>query len=138
MSTSDTIQQNMLELAQAAQSKAYAPYSTFYVGACILADDDQFYLGCNVENISYGLTLCAEATAISQMVIAGRHKIKEITIIGSSDVFCSPCGACRQRIAEFAELSTLVHFYNAKAECQTMTMEALLPQPFLPSTLGIL
>jgi len=130
---SDTIQ-NMLESAQAAKSNAYSPSSNFKVGACIRTEDDQFFSGCNIENASYGMTLCAEASAIANMRNAGPHKIKEILVIGSSEVICAPCGACRQLICEFAMPDTLIHMCNQKGTLKTSSLGELLPNSFGPET----
>lgn len=121
----------MLEKAVQLRNNAYAPYSHFQVGCCLQTDNGALYSGCNVENISYGLTLCAEGAAIAAMVSAGEHKIAEITVISSGNEICPPCGACRQRIAEFGSENTLVHMYNHSQEKkQTCTLKELLPFSF--------
>lgn len=122
--------QKMLHLAKQASKNAYAPYSNFHVGACILSDSDNFYCGCNVENISYPVGTCAEAGAVSAMVVGGDAKIKEILIYASSKELISPCGACRQRIAEFADNNTLVHLANDDGVKQTFKINELLPNSF--------
>ncbi len=96
---SDRIVQEMLQKAKAAMKHAYNPYSNFFVGACILADDGKLYAGCNVENVSYSLTLCAEASALGAMVSAGAKRIKKMVVVAESDKIIVPCGACRQRSA---------------------------------------
>ncbi len=90
----------LINVAAAVRMRAYAPYSKFLVGAAVRADDATVYTGCNVENASYGLTICAERTAIFQMVGAGRRKVVEmaLTTIGGH----APCGACRQVLSEFS------------------------------------
>jgi cytidine deaminase len=122
--------QKLLDLAKSASQQAYAPYSNFYVGACVLSDSGKYYCGCNVENISYPLGTCAEAGAISAMVAGGDKKIKEILIYASSKELISPCGACRQRIAEFADKNTLIHLADAEGIKQTVTIDDLLPHSF--------
>lgn len=122
--------QKMLHLAKQASQNAYAPYSNFHVGACILSDSDNFYCGCNVENISYPVGTCAEAGAVSAMVVGKDTKIKEILIYASSKELISPCGACRQRIAEFADNNTLVHLANDDGVKQTFKINELLPNSF--------
>lgn len=109
---------------------AYAPYSDYQVGACFRAENGELYSGCNVENASYGMTLCAEAGALSALISAGNNKILEVALSCSGDQPCPPCGACRQRIAEFADLDTLIHLSNSKGDVTTMTFGELFPQPF--------
>ena len=122
--------QRMFEMAKTAARNAYAPYSKFKVGACILSTTNNLYVGCNVENISYPVGTCAEAGAISSMIASGDTKIKEILVYASSTELITPCGACRQRIAEFSEPSTLVHLANEHGIQQTTTIEELLPKSF--------
>lgn len=125
----------MLEKALAAREKAYAPYSQFLVGACLLSSNGHYYTGCNVENASYGLCICAEASAICQMVIHGEQIIKEALIVGTGNVLCSPCGACRQRLFEFAPHDVIIHMGNQQGHLQTTTLSALLPAAFGPNNL---
>lgn len=125
----------ILKLATSAQKKAYAPYSQFKVGACIRADNGKYYQGCNIENASYSLTLCAETSAIAAMIADGAKEILEIAIIGSSDQTCSPCGACRQRIREFANEHLPVHMFNQHGKGKSMPFAELLPESFGPEFL---
>ena len=120
----------LLNLAKSAAKNAYAPYSKFYVGAAILSDSNQFYNGCNVENIAFPVGTCAEAGAIASMVANGDKKIKEILIYASSNELISPCGACRQRIAEFGDSQTLVHLADDEGIKKTLTIKELLPYTF--------
>ena len=92
-----------------ARESSYSPYSNFAVGAAILADNNQFYSGCNVENIAYPNGTCAETGAIAAMINGEGKKIIEILIYANSKELISPCGACCQRIAEFADSDTKVH-----------------------------
>src|SRR5436305_1052059 len=94
---------NLVKLARAAMRNAYAPYSDFKVGAAILLKDGRIFTGCNVENASYGLTICAERNAIFAAVAAskGKPEIVAVAVLNHRGVACSPCGACRQVIAEF-------------------------------------
>lgn len=95
--------QNLLKKAKEASKKAYCPYSNFSVGACILYDSGNEYEGCNVENASYGLSLCAERNAMSNAIAKGeKGKIKAIAIYSPNQKRCLPCGACRQWLVEFA------------------------------------
>jgi len=117
----------LLQAARKARSKAYAPYSNFHVGAAVLGGNGKIYSGCNVENASFGLTCCAERNAIFAMVAAGEKRIREILVIGQSEEFLPPCGACRQVIAEFAAPTVKVHMANRKGACLTATVGELVP-----------
>ena len=117
------------------QINAYAPYSKFHVGAAILADDGNIYTGCNVENAAYPIGSCAEASAISAMVMAGQSKIVAIAVAGAGDELCTPCGGCRQRIREFAKASTPILICDESDLRHTTTLEALLPLSFGPNNL---
>jgi len=119
--------QALLTAAREASSKAYAPYSNFHVGAAVLGGNGKIYSGCNVENASYGLTSCAERNAIFAMVGPGATSIREVLVIGESEEFLPPCGACRQVIAEFAQPQTLVHMCTREGKCQDTTVAELVP-----------
>ena len=121
---------NLFNAAQKAKENAYAPYSNFHVGAALVTDNGKFFSGCNVENTSYGLTICAERNAIFQMVAAGEHKIAEILIIGDSEEFLPPCGACRQVMAEFSNSDTVVYMLNKYGESKKVSMAEILPYTF--------
>lgn len=120
----------LINAAKAAQSRSYAPYSNFKVGAAIETDDNQTYLGCNVENAAYPLSQCAEATAIGNMITGGSRKITRVVIVGSSDDFCYPCGGCRQKIAEFASADTEVIMIDKHNTLHCVTLAELLPHTF--------
>ncbi|KXI28711.1 cytidine deaminase [Paraglaciecola hydrolytica] len=122
--------QQLLAKAQQAQTHAHAPYSQFKVGAAIIDDNSQTHFGCNVENAAYPLGQCAEATAIGMMVVNGGKRIREILIASPNDEFCSPCGGCRQKIAEFADKNTLVHMATQQGEIKTVVFSDLLPLAF--------
>ena len=126
----------LFERAQEALAKAYAPYSQFPVGACILSDTGRFFVGCNVENVSYGLTACAELAAISAMVVAGDRKIAEIAVVSAQYLTCPPCGGCRQRLQEFSDENTTVHLFAKEKYVGSYLMANLLPLPFDRSALG--
>jgi len=129
-------EQNLLATSAAtAMSCAYAPYSKFHVGAAILAEDGYIYAGCNVENAAYPVGSCAEASAISAMIIAGQTKIKAIAVAGSGDELCTPCGGCRQRIREFAEENTPILICDQNGLRHTTTLGELLPMSFGPDNL---
>lgn len=123
-------QQNLLEAAQQAQSQSYAPYSNFKVGAAVLAEDQVTYKGCNVENASYPLGQCAEASAISAMVTSGAREIKEVMIASPTEEFCPPCGGCRQKIREFAGPDTIVHMATNDGKIKSVPLADLLPLAF--------
>ncbi|WP_350336024.1 cytidine deaminase [Coralliovum pocilloporae] len=121
---------DLFEAARAAQEKAYAPYSNFPVGAAIRAGSGAIYTGCNVENASYPEGWCAETSAIGQMVVAGDLRIVEICVIGSADMVITPCGGCRQRLAEFSSPETRVFAAGPDGIRATYTMADLLPAAF--------
>lgn len=91
----------LMELAWEARRNAYAPYSNFAVGAAVLAADGRVFAGCNVENLSFGLTICAERVAIASAVAAGVTRFQMVAVVADTQVPISPCGACRQVMAEF-------------------------------------
>jgi len=119
--------QELLAAARKARENAYAPYSSFRVGSAVLGGDGNIYSGCNVENASFGLTCCAERNAIFAMVAAGEKEIRELLVIGESDEFLPPCGACRQVIAEFAAPPTVVHMCDRAGDCRDATVAELVP-----------
>ncbi len=117
----------LLLAAKKARKKAYAPYSNFHVGSAVLGGNGRIYSGCNVENASFGLTSCAERNAVFAMIAAGEKRIREVLVIGESDEFLPPCGACRQVIAEFASPSAMVHMCNKKGACLSTSVGELVP-----------
>ncbi len=120
----------LLARAKQAMLRAYVPYSHFSVGVCLRSVEGQFFTGCNIENASYGLTLCAEAGAMAAMICGGSKKWLEALIISSGKDFCSPCGACRQRLFEFAESTSIYHLCTLSGDYRILTMEELFPYPF--------
>ena len=126
----------LFEAAKAIQAKAYAPYSRFKVGAAIATPDGRIFTGCNVENAAYPVGSCAEAGAISAMIAAGESRIAEIVVLGEGDVLCTPCGGCRQRIAELAAPDTPVHLCGPEGVRRTTTVGDLLPFGFGADDLG--
>lgn len=125
----------MIEKAREAMANTYSPYSHFPVGCCIRTSKNRLYSGCNVENASYSLTLCAEGSAIAQMVSNGEKVIEEVVVMGTGKALCAPCGACRQRIREFASLETPIHICGPEGLRKTMTLAELLPESFGPHNL---
>ena len=121
--------------AKNVREKANVPYSHFKVGAAFLTENDSIISGCNVENAAYPQSQCAEASAIGNLVSNGYLKIKEVVVIGSGDILCSPCGGCRQRLREFASLDTLIHMCNIEGHLKTSTLAELLPDSFGPENL---
>lgn len=126
----DKLTSRMIAEAYGALQFAYAPYSKFKVACCICTDTDNLYTGVNVENGSYGLTICAEGSAICKMISAGEQHIKSLVLLASSNLLCSPCGACRQRIHEFSDSNTIVHLCNKDSILHSLTIDKLLPLAF--------
>ncbi len=132
----DGIDQTLLEAANRVRKNAHAPYSGFFVGAAILADDGNIYAGCNVENAAYPQGSCAEASAISAMLAGGGRRIKRILTTGPGKEPVTPCGGCRQRIREFSDLDTPVICVGADGKKPLFsTLEQLLPHSFGPEFL---
>ncbi|MBE6459080.1 MAG: cytidine deaminase [Alphaproteobacteria bacterium] len=123
-------QQKLLSMAQTAASNAYCPYSHFAVGAAIESEDGKFYAGCNVENVSYPVGTCAETGAISAMIAGGSKRISAILIYADSKTLISPCGACRQRIAEFSNKNTPIYLADKNGIISETTAGELLPAGF--------
>ncbi|SFK04016.1 cytidine deaminase [Celeribacter neptunius] len=123
---------SLLDEAKKVQSKAYAPYSNFQVGAAIRADSGAIYTGVNVENAAYPEGTCAEAGAIAAMVLGGDTRIAEVAVIGDSDDPVPPCGGCRQKIREFAGPEVKVSMLSRTGKLLTMTVGELLPGAFTP------
>ncbi len=125
----DTLECKLLDLALAAQKNAYAPYSHFHVGAAFVDDQGQIFSGCNVENASYGLTNCAERTAIFSAVAQGSRHIVTMVIVTDGPELGAPCGACRQVIHEFGPQAKIILAKSAdRYVCYKMS--ELLPHAF--------
>lgn len=119
-----------------AMTRAYAPYSRFSVGAAIRDETGAVHVGANVENAAYPVGNCAEASAIAAMVIAGGTRIDEIAVAGGDgNLLCTPCGACRQRIREFATADTPVLVCGPDGLMRRFTLGELLPESFGPENL---
>jgi len=125
----DEIVEALIESARAVRDKAHAPYSGFQVGAAVLSESGKIYVGCNVENASYGATLCAERSAIAQMVAAGEKKLLTVAVFVDAEEPAMPCGICRQVIGEFGPHCEIVT--ATPHGTKRTTIEHLLPDPFV-------
>jgi len=113
-----------------AKSRAVATYSNFHVGAALITDNGRVFLGANIENSSYGLTICAERTAVFQAVLEGERNFEAIAIAGDTEDFLPPCGACRQVLADLCGKDLEVILTNQKGEINTFKLSELLPYSF--------
>ena len=127
---------SLIEKARAARNHAHAPYSGFKVGAALRTVSGRVYVGCNVENASYPEGTCAETGAIAAMVADGETQIAEVAIIADSPHPISPCGGCRQRLAEFAGDDTPVVMASLNGQQATATLSALLPAAFASGSMA--
>jgi cytidine deaminase len=130
-------QEELIATAKRAYQHAYAPYSTFRVGAAVLLEGGEVFSGCNVENASYGLTNCAERTAIFSAVSelgAKKVRVRAIAVVNDRNVACSPCGACRQVISEFGPDADI--FYIGPKGIERNSMRELLPHSFSSESLS--
>jgi cytidine deaminase len=125
---------SLVSAARAARRKAYSPYSGVKIGAAVLTSDGRVFSGCNIENASYGLSCCAERTAIFSAVAQGSRRIKAIAVVGASDEFTRPCGACRQVMVEFNP-SMLILRRGDDGFVEDVRAEDLLPRHFNPADL---
>ena len=124
-----------LPLLQEAIARAHAPYSRFPVAAVARGASGAYYSGVNVENAAYPQGWCAEASALSAMVLAGETELEEIAVMATGDAICTPCGGCRQKIREFASATTRVLCYGPEGLRATYTLDDLLPHSFGPDHL---
>ena len=123
--------------ALAARERAYAPYSGYPVGAAVRDENGRIHAGCNVENAAYPVGTCAEAGAIAATLARGGRRIAAILVVAGGDELVAPCGACRQRIREFAESDDVpVHLADPGGVQRTLTIGELLPLAFGPAMLG--
>lgn len=125
----------LLARAVAASEQAYCPYSHFPVGAAVLDESGEIFAGCNVENASFGLTICAERSAIFQAVAAGQRRLRAILVYTPTGEPTAPCGACRQVIAEFGPRA-LIYCCCKLGQARRFTLPELLPGAFGPADLG--
>ena len=124
----------LVEAARAVQRRAYAPYSRFKVGCALEAEDGRVFVGCNVENASYGLTICAERAAVCSAVAAGVQRLRRAVVVSDADPPAAPCGACRQVLFEFGRDLRVDGVGSAGTVSWTMT--ELLPSAFGPEQLA--
>ncbi|HMO50216.1 MAG TPA: cytidine deaminase [Kiritimatiellia bacterium] len=124
--------EKMIEAAIEVAARAYAPYSKFHVGAALLTHDGEIIVGCNVENASYGLTICAERNAIFAAVARNIRTFRAVAIVADGEVMPFPCGACRQVLSEFCGPATPVYVASISkpGEIKALTMGELLPHAF--------
>jgi cytidine deaminase len=132
---SETQQQQLLQAARAARLKAYAPYSKFLVGAAVLDDQGNIHAGCNVENTAYPEGVCAEAGALSAMVLAGGKRAQAVLVVGTGGAWITPCGGCRQKLREFCAPDTPILTASEDALGPRHTLAQLLPDSFGPDHL---
>lgn len=125
----------LVATANAVRAKAYAPYSNHPVGAAIRDSEGRIHAGCNVENAAYPQGVCAEASAISAMIVAGGRRIEAIAVSGPWPHLCTPCGGCRQKIREFAGPDTPVLVCDDSGLRASFTLGELLPESFGPENL---
>ena len=126
---------DLFHAAQRAREKAYAPYSKFAVGAALRTASGAIYAGANVENAAYPQGACAEAAAITAMVLGGDRRIAAVLVVGQGQDLVTPCGGCRQRIREFASADTPIHIAGLDGVRATFTLDQLLPHSFGPENL---
>jgi cytidine deaminase len=126
----DNFEEKLIEEASKAKENAYAPYSKFRVGAALLTDSGKIYRGANVENASYGLTICAERVAVFSAVISGERNFVAIAIISDSDEPIPPCGACLQVLNEFSPDMTVI-LRGKKGKTEKYKLKDLFPKGFI-------
>lgn len=134
MSGNINIEKALVDRALAVREKAYSPYSFFCVGAALLCSDGEIFTGVNIENCSYGATICAERAAFCAAISAGKSKFSAIAIVGAErgrvpDKLCPPCGICRQFMTEFCSADFPVFLYDGQAVVRK-TLGELLPEAF--------
>lgn len=127
--------QTLLEAAREARERAYVPYSNFAVGAAVQAADGRIFQGCNIENASYGLTICAERVAVFHAVAAGAQALTAVAVVGRGAEPCRPCGACRQVLREFGPGMRVI-MAGETGPVDICTLDDLLPRSFGPEDLA--
>ncbi|AWR97206.1 cytidine deaminase [Acidianus sulfidivorans JP7] len=129
MPVTDPSDEELLQIAKEATKNSYSPYSKLKVGAAIVSDDNEIFVGCNIENSSYGLSICAERVAIFNAISKGKKKFKKIAIITSEGNGIMPCGACRQVLSEFSDNIEIITLNNDK-KIVKFRLSDLLPYSF--------
>ena len=133
--TAARAEKDIVTAARQAMEMAHAPYSNFKVGAAVRGESGRLYGGCNVENAAYPQGWCAEASAISALVMGGDSRITEVAVMGAGKELCTPCGGCRQKLREFASEDTPIHVCGPEGIRQSVTLGELLPLSFGPEHL---
>jgi len=124
------MKKKLIEAAKQGMAKAYVPFSGFKVGAAVLTESGEIYTGCNIENSSFSLTCCAERTAIFKAVSSGERNFKALAVIADSTTPVSPCGSCRQVMAEFLTDDVRIYLLSKTNEIKTTSIKELLPFAF--------
>lgn len=128
-------QEALLQAARAARARAYAPYSKYRVGAALLDEQGHIHAGCNVENAAYPQGTCAEAGALSAMLLAGGQRVQAVVVVGASGTWVTPCGGCRQKLREFCAPEVPILSASDEQIGPSRTLEQLLPESFGPNHL---
>jgi cytidine deaminase len=123
--------QPLLAAATAARQRSYSPFSGFAVGAALLAEDGRIFAGCNVENRSYGLALCAERVAVASAVVAGVRRFAAVAVVAEADPLAPPCGLCRETLAEFCPGDLPLLLAAPDGRRRETTLGELFPEPFV-------
>ena len=126
----------LVETARAARGRAHAPYSRFAVGAALLDEQGRVHAGCNIENVAYGESLCAEAVALSHLVMAGGRRVLALAVAGVAPAPVAPCGGCRQKLREFAADDATIVVADMETVQLSTTLGVLLPASFGPGHLA--
>jgi len=132
---SEALREQLWAVARVAHARAYAPYSRFAVGAAIVDEHGAVHAGCNVENAAYPLGTCAEAGALSALVLAGARQARGVVVVGTGGSWITPCGGCRQKLREFGQPDMPIFSATLQALGPVHSLDALLPQSFGPSHL---
>lgn len=127
----------LIAIACEARKRAYAPYSRFCVGAVVVAEDDRVFAGCNTENASYGLSLCAERSAMAAAIAAGARRLRACVIVADGPTPCLPCGACRQWLTEFGDENLEVVSGMVNGALRRARLGQLLPEAFGPESIHL-
>jgi cytidine deaminase len=120
----------LVKAAQAVRERAYCPYSNFRVGAAILTDDGEVFVGCNVENRTFGLTVCAERVAVHTAVATGRRKLAAVAVVTDTEPPAPPCGQCLEVLTEFGNPELPILLANVQGAANQVRLADLLPHPF--------